>query len=197
MLTGRQYTTPTSQLAANRLAVQGSGSWGDFSGWGSTSSTAGAGARRPQQQEEDFYSLVSAWTSQVELISLKQPLYTQCAQHLQVCTGVYMRVPVSFGAHACRVWVQDDLLKDAGSKVSDFVQQVDWSRLQDVPVGVAGWVQQQGERLRTKGIVSGTPPEQSLCVVACLGSAPHWRCCCMVCQSLPHRWQRSTTCMTC
>jgi hypothetical protein len=55
------------------------------------------------------------------------------------------------------VWVQDDLLKDAGSKVSDFVQQVDWSRVQDVPNGVAGWVQQQGERLRTKGIVSGTP----------------------------------------
>lgn len=158
--------------------------------WRRRQAAAAAGGRLLQLGEcMDFTSRAD----QLETTPV-HPMRSAPAVCAPVSTCVF---PVSFGAHACRVWVQDDLLKDAGSKVSDFVQQVDWSRLQDVPVGVAGWVQQQGERLRTKGIVSGTPPEQSLCVVACLGSAPHWRCCCMVCQSLPHRWQRSTTCMTC
>lgn len=53
--------------------------------------------------------------------------------------------------------VQGDLVNNVGNDLSAWLKQQDWSQLSDVrhvPAGVAGWVYENGKRLREKGIVS-------------------------------------------
>jgi len=73
-------SNPQQKAEYDRKLRMGSGGWGDFSGWGSTSSSSTSG-RRPTQQEEEFYGLgeiirdategVNKWVQQQDLGKLK------------------------------------------------------------------------------------------------------------------------------
>jgi len=54
-------SNPQQKAEYDRKLRMGSGGWGDFSGWGSTSSSSTSG-RRPTQQEEEFYGLEQFFT---------------------------------------------------------------------------------------------------------------------------------------
>jgi hypothetical protein len=50
--------------------------------------------------------------------------------------------------------LQGELLRDAADGVNKWVQQQDLGKLKDVPIDVAGWVQEQGQKLQKGGVVS-------------------------------------------